>query len=115
MDDKALLNQHADLALLLDFYGNLLTEKLQVVLQLAVNEDWSLSEISEEVGVTRQAVHDRIQRGARALLQFERQLGLVARWKEEKTAWEALRQLLESGNLEEAQRCVQEFLDQWDQ
>lgn len=108
------MTYHSDLVLLLDFYGNLLTDKLQTVLQLAVNEDWSLSEISDEVGVTRQAVHDRIQRGSKALLQYEKQLGLVTRWKEQKAQLEELAHVLDTGDLKGAQSRVQNLLDHWD-
>ncbi len=66
-------------ALLLDFYGGLLTEKQHEVVDLYYNEDLSLAEISELAGITRQGVRDSIKRGEAQLFEMEDKLGLVAR------------------------------------
>ncbi len=59
------------ITLLYDIYGDMLTEKQQEVLELYYNEDLSLAEIAEHLGVTRQGVSDSIKRGEHQLLQFE--------------------------------------------
>ena len=46
------------LSALFDFYGALLTEKQQECLKMHLFEDFSLSEIGEELGISRQAVYD---------------------------------------------------------
>lgn len=66
---------------LLDFYGPLLTDKQQEVLRLHYEMDWSLAEIAEHMGITRQAVHDIDKRAEAALEDYERRLGLVERFK----------------------------------
>ena len=50
------------LSALFDFYGALLTEKQQECLKMHLFEDFSLSEIGEELGISRQAVYDNIHR-----------------------------------------------------
>ena len=49
---------------LLDIYGALLTDRQRDVLDLYYNDDLSLSEISENLGITRQGVRDAIRRGS---------------------------------------------------
>ena len=52
---KSLLNRH----LLYDFYGELLTERQQQVYEdVVVLDDYSLSEVAEDLGISRQGVHD---------------------------------------------------------
>ena len=68
-------------AYLLDFYGDVLTERKKEVLDMYYNEDLSLAEIAEQIGISRQGVYDAIRRGARQLEAYEQQLGLVARYQ----------------------------------
>lgn len=67
------------LARLYDLYGGLLTGKQRESLRLHIAEDFSLAEIGEELGITRQAAHDNIRRAERALTDMEETLGLLAR------------------------------------
>ena len=67
------------IAQLFDYYGVLLSKKQQECLRLHLIEDFSLAEIGEELGITRQAAHDNIRRAERALDEMEHRLGLVAR------------------------------------
>ena len=66
---------------LFDFYGPLLTERQQMLLALYCEEDFSLSEIAAQEGISRQGVYDAVRRGARQLESYERQLGLLARYR----------------------------------
>ena len=61
---------------LLDIYGALLTDRQRDVLDLYYNDDLSLSEISENLGITRQGVRDAIRRGSDELLLLEQRLAL---------------------------------------
>ena len=68
-------------SLLLDFYGQLLSEKQFEIMDYYYNDDLSLREISEIVGITRQGVHDTIKRGEQFLDELETKLGLYNKWQ----------------------------------
>lgn len=72
------------LSALFDFYGALLTDKQQECLRLHLFEDFSLSEIGEELGISRQAVYDNIHRSKHAMEGYEAKLGLVSRYQRER-------------------------------
>ena len=73
----------AEMALLVDFYGPLLTEKQQNVWDLHYQQDLSLAEIAEAEHISRQAIHDLLRRTERILTEYEDKLGLVQRfWTE---------------------------------
>ena len=67
------------MALLYDYYGELLTEKQRACFDLYYNQDLSLAEIAEQEGISRQGVHDAISRSEALLASFERVTGCVAR------------------------------------
>ncbi|MCB8813952.1 putative DNA-binding protein [Desulfosporosinus shakirovi] len=70
-------------ALLVDFYGPLLTEKQRNVWDLHYQQDLSLTEIAEVEHISRQAIHDLLKRTERILDEYEDKLGLVQRfWTE---------------------------------
>ena len=69
-------------SLLLDFYGNLLSEKHLLMMEQYYQEDLSLSEIASITGMTRQGVHDNIKRAAGELKQYEEKLGLISRFSD---------------------------------
>ena len=66
-------------ALLLDIYAPMLTEKQREVIDLYYNEDLSLSEIAEHMEITRQGVRDSIKRGEQTLFGLEEALGVYSR------------------------------------
>lgn len=65
---------------LLDFYGDILPDKKREVLGYYYNDDLSLAEIAEEIGISRQGVHDIIKKAEDQLLFYEEKLGLAARF-----------------------------------
>ena len=67
-------------SLLWDFYGKLLTDRQRQVMELYTQENFSLAEIAEEFGISRQAVHDNLRSGQRSLTAYEEKLGLAARY-----------------------------------
>lgn len=69
-----------EVSLLLDFYGELLKDKVRRATELYYNDDLSLSEISLELGITRQGVRDLIKRAELNLYGFEEKLGLQKRF-----------------------------------
>jgi len=82
-------------SMLLDFYGELLTEKQRECYDLHYNEDLSLSEIAEQAGISRQGVWDNIRRAEAALREIEEKTGLIRRFTELRRGLEGLRELLE--------------------
>ncbi|MDR1496380.1 MAG: UPF0175 family protein [Clostridiales Family XIII bacterium] len=71
--------ESARMSLLYDYYGGLLGERQSHVFSLYHEEDLSLAEVAEIVGVTRQGVHDLLKRAEAALAEYEEKLGLVGR------------------------------------
>lgn len=69
-------------SLLLDFYGPLLTERQRYTMGEHYENDRSLAEIAEDLGVSRQAVHDNLQRAIHLLEEYEAKLGLVKEYLE---------------------------------
>jgi predicted DNA-binding protein YlxM (UPF0122 family) len=78
------MNNVFEIGLLMDFYGQLLTVRQMEILDMHCNNDYSLGEIAEELGVSRQAVHDNIKRGKAILYEFEDKLGLLQKFTEQK-------------------------------
>lgn len=70
------------LAFLLDFYSGLLTEKQESVLDCYYNQDLSLAEIAEEMGISRQGVMAFLKQGEKHLRSFEEKLGLAEKFSE---------------------------------
>lgn len=68
-----------NISVLLDFYSAALTEKQREMIEMYYNQDLSLAEITEHVGITRQGVRDSIKRGEATLVDLEKKLGL-AEW-----------------------------------
>ncbi len=69
--------KNLDFVILLDIYGNMLTDRQRDVMELYYWEDLSLGEIAESNNITRQAVRDSIKRGEVTLEEFEKKLGLA--------------------------------------
>ncbi|MBP1581779.1 MAG: YlxM family DNA-binding protein [Oscillospiraceae bacterium] len=77
--------KNLEISMLLDFYGEMLTEKQQEVVSLYHNEDLSLAEIAQIAQITRQGVRDSIKRGEATLLEMEERLGLARKFREMET------------------------------
>ena len=59
------------LSLLLDFYGEILSQRRRELITLYYEEDFSLSEIAEHTGMSRQGVRDSIKKSEQELLHLE--------------------------------------------
>ena len=64
-------------SVLYDFYGELLTEHQRKVYEDVVLNDYSLSEVAEEYGISRQGVHDLVKRCTKILESYEEKLHLL--------------------------------------
>ena len=67
------------ITVLLDFYGDILTPKRKTALDMYYNDDLSLSEIADQLGITRQGAHDLIKSAESDLRSYEAKLGLYER------------------------------------
>ena len=62
---------------LYDFYGSLLTEKQQKIMEQYFYDDLSLGEIAESEGISRQAVYDLLKRAEQTLEHYEEKLHIL--------------------------------------
>lgn len=99
MANSAGAEKNYKVGMLLDFYGELLSARQRDILDLYYNDDLSLSEVSEECGITRQGVRDAIVKGEKQLLDFENRLGLLE--KSEKNKETLKKMQVEFSKLEE--------------
>lgn len=67
--------------LLYDFYGELLTDHQKKIYEDAVYGDFSLSELAEEYGISRQGVHDLLKRCDKILEEYEDKLHMIERFE----------------------------------
>lgn len=79
-----------EMLLLFDYYGDMLTERQRMCLDLRYNQDLSLAEIAEELGVSRQGVHDNIIRAEAHLQKMEQKTGCVRRYLQSRAAKEII-------------------------
>ena len=87
------MEKNIKISILCDIYGSLLTDKQKDVLDLYYNDNLSLSEIAEEIGITRQAVRDSIVKAEKKLYSFEENLGLMEKIKKQKEIVEDLKKI----------------------
>ena len=90
---------------LFDFYGPLLTPRQRNLVSLYCNEDFSFSEIAQREGISRQGVYDTVHRAAHQLAAYERQLGLLARYRRLTSGLEESLETLRDAPGEQAQHA----------
>jgi predicted DNA-binding protein YlxM (UPF0122 family) len=88
-------NQAYRMALLFDFYGDLLTDRQKEFYDLYYNEDLSLAEIAENYGITRQGVRDVIVRAEGILTEMEDKTGIIRRFHKTQDQLQQLQSALE--------------------
>lgn len=76
-----MIEKTEELNALLDAYEVLLTKKQQDIMELYYKEDFSLSEIAEDLEISRSAVNDHIKRSTIILQDYEKKLHLVQNYK----------------------------------
>ena len=86
------MDKLAETSILYDLYGGLLTEKKREVMELYHEENLSLSEIAEEQGISRAAVHDALKSAEKKLKEYESKLGLAKDYMNRVAVVEGLRE-----------------------
>lgn len=73
------LEERVQIAILSKYYGKLLTSRQQSILNMYVDNNLSLAEVSEELGISRQAVKDALDNSMQTLKETEEKLKLIER------------------------------------
>ncbi|MBR3107035.1 MAG: YlxM family DNA-binding protein [Clostridia bacterium] len=118
--EKNAMEKKVMLSWLLAFYGEMLTENQREMARLHWEEDFSLAEIASQFSVSRQSVHDTVNRTEKQLTALEEKLGLLSRFREMETGLRACQAALmkvrateeTEGHLNEARRWIDELLNQ---
>ena len=79
------IEKYINQGILYDFYGKLLTVHQQKIYEDVVFNDFSLSEIAENEGISRQGGSDLIKRCNKSLVSYEEKLGLIKKFDETKS------------------------------
>ena len=107
-----MFEKNLKIACLLDFYGEILSERKQAVLSMYYNDDMSLSEIADEVGISRQGVRDLIKKAEDELYFYEMKLGLAERFRRTRRQAEHLMELLKASQTDgEIYRAAEELIE----
>ncbi len=87
------------ISFLLDFYGDVLSERKRTVLEYYYNDDLSLSEIADEIGISRQGVRELIKKAEEELHFYEEKLGLATRFGDAQKYAQELLSLIDASNV----------------
>lgn len=118
------MSKNLNVAVLLDFYGEMLTDKQRDVIDLYYNQDLSLSEIAEHEGITRQGVRDSIKRGEVFLFELEDKLKMFESYIEMQKTIQSIKYVAEriekenktfhySGNIGDDINHLNKILDEY--
>lgn len=99
-------------ALLYDFYGNLLTDKMRTALESYLMDDLSLAEIAQANNISRQGVYDTIRRAIKTLHEYEDKLGLVAKFNSQASTLDKALELIDDKKYDDAKQLVQAVRDE---
>lgn len=80
-------------SILYDYYGDLLRDNQATIIELYYNLDYSLSEIAEEINISRQGVHDALKRAEKTLMEYEDKIKLHKKYVKFNKAAENIIQL----------------------
>lgn len=100
------ITKRAYLALLFDFYGALLTDKQRIVFDLYYQNDFSLGEIAEEQGISRQAVYDLLKRTEKILWEYEKKLSLVRKFRSTKEKFKKALSFIDDVNIKDREKII---------
>ncbi len=106
------MERFVEQSLLYDFYGELLTERQQRIYEELVFDDYSVSEIARDEGISRQGVHDMRRRCEKTLLEYEARLHLVERFLRIRENVNLIQKLTEessAGSWQERMRQIREI------
>lgn len=101
------MEKNIEIGLLLETYGATLTDKQLDVMEQYYNDDLSLAEIAENVGITRQAVRDNIKNTEKKLYELESKLKILEKFNKSKEVLSNVMQMNDIGKIkEEVQKLI---------
>lgn len=106
------MEKFVEQALLYDFYGELLTKRQQQVYEAVVLEDCSLSEVAEDLHISRQGVYDMIRRCNKSLEEYENKLHLVEKFVHIREKVHQIHRLTERYGAEDIAAISNEILEE---
>ena len=77
-----MFEKNLNIGYLLDFYGDVLSERRRDALDFYYNNDMSLAEVAEELEISRQGARDLIKKAEEELIFYEEKLGLAKKFAE---------------------------------
>lgn len=95
------IGNSAKMSLLYDYYGSLLTEKQNEIFKLYHDDNLSLSEIGEQMSISKQGIHDSLKKAESLLLGFEEKLCLIRDSHNNKKIVKDIKSDIEKINIEE--------------
>ncbi len=107
------MDKFTHMAVLLDVYGGLLTDKQKDVMEQYYSYDLSLQEIAENAGITKQGVHDLIRRAEQTLIKTDEKLGFLNRLTNIQEGLEKVQQKLDT--ISKQQKSMRDSLTQQQQ
>jgi hypothetical protein len=99
-----MLKKTIRMTMLFDFYGSLLTDKQQKIIKSYFYNDLSLSEIADNIGISRQGVYDHLKRSEKSLKEYENKLGLLSKYNEIRRNINELEDMLVEKNILSSKR-----------
>lgn len=119
--DARMIEQVTRMGDLYELYGRLLTARQQEIMEMYYLDDWSLAEVAEHLGITRQAVHDNVRRAEEQLEGYEDALGL---WGTERIRrghltqltllWQTIREHVPGRERASFEAALNQFMAEWD-
>ena len=94
-----MFEKNLEINYLLDFYGDVLPDRKRSVLEMYYNDDYSLSEIADDIGISRQGVRDIIKKSEDELIYLEEKLGLYKKFRDIQKSANELIATIESSEL----------------
>lgn len=113
------MEEIVQLSLLFDFYGEMLNEHKKRIFEDYILNDYSLAEIANEEGISRQGVHDIVKRCTKQLKEYESTLHLVEKFQKMKSTLTKASDLLNievtiesNQNIRKAQQLLEQVLQE---
>ena len=100
------INERVQISILAKYYGSLLTEKQQKIIDMYVDNNLSLSEVGEELNISRQAVKDMLDKAEKLLNKYEEKLHFIS--KDDK-----IREIISKEETNEAVKKILLLLEEW--